>query len=194
MLKTLFPLFLLTSMAAADVTLVSAFAGDVQIRLGDREEGLGPRQSLTLTLPASSGPLTVLDGEGKTLYQASLGDNRFWVLSPQGAQEAGLVKPPSGSPRCAVSFFNSSPYTIVLNLSAEKIDPDPNPIRVLSMQLSPPMDIPSATFNISLQDEVGNPIGKSYSRVRGGQCFLVYRKRDTLYDLEALGTIPVTKP
>jgi hypothetical protein len=58
------------------------------------------------------------------------------------------------------------------------------------MGASTPLDIPSATFNINLKDEGGNPIGKSYSRVRGGHFYLIYRKRDTLYDLEMLGTIP----
>lgn len=185
---------LLTSMAAADVTLVSAFPGDVKIRLGDREEELGPRQSLSLKLPTAPATLNVLDSEGKTLYQAPLNDNRFWVLNPRGVQEGGLVQAPPGPKRCAVSFFNANPYTIVLLLSAEKIDPDPSPIVIPSMQASPPMDIPDATFNIGLQDEVGNPIGKSYSRVHGGQCFLVYRKRDTLYDLDALGSMPPVKP
>jgi hypothetical protein len=187
--KILLTTLLLSLGAWGDVTLVSAFPDDVKIRLGEREESLGPRQFLQCKLSEAS-TVSVLDRDGKTLYQSQLVDQRFWVLHPKGAQEVGLHQAPSGSPRCAVGFFNATPYTMELTLHAEKVNPDPPPISIPSMGASTPLDIPSATFNINLKDEGGNPIGKSYSRVRGGHFYLIYRKRDTLYDLEMLGTIP----
>lgn len=191
--RTWLAALLLTAVAAADVTLISAFPKDVNVRLGERETSLEPRQSLTLPPPAAGASL-VVSADGKTVYAAQVTDNRFWVLHPQGTQEAGVVHA-AGSPRGAVGFFNALPYTIVLHLSAEKVSPDPEPIRVASMQVSPPVDLPSeAPFSITLKDEVGNPIGTCWSHARGGHYYLVYRKRNTLYDLVTLGTFPARKP
>ncbi len=193
--QSLLATLLLTAIAAADVTLVSGCPTEVKIRLGEREESLEPRQFLTLTLPEAASPLLV-SADGKTLYTARLTDNRFWVLTPQGAREAGVVNE-AGTPRVAVGFFNATPYTIVLHLTSEKATPtpDPEPIQVPSMQVSRPADLPSGDpFRISLEDERGNPLGTCWSRARGGQYYLVYRKRNTLYDLDTLGGVPASKP
>ena len=45
------------------------------------------------------------------------------------------------------------------------------------------------TMKVFVKDEVGNPIGTSYTNVMHGQYYLVYRRRPTLYDLVKLGFI-----
>ena len=180
---------LLTAVAAADVTLVSAFPQEVSVRVGERAENLEPRQHLTVPVPAA--PLEV-SADGKTLYKAQVTDGHVWVLHPQGALDAGLVQA-QGTPRSAVGFFNSLPYTIVLHLTAEKVEPL-EPIRIPSMRPSPPLDLPSEAFFIDLRDEVGNPIGSCWSVAHPGHYYLVWRKKPALYDLDLLGTMPAGKP
>ena len=188
-------LFLLLSAAArADISIFSVYPGDMTIRSGDRETSIGSMAGITL--PTSDKlELTVLDDKGTQVYQGSAANNRFLVLCPgKGGQatltEAGVLNGGEQKPQKSIGFFNATGFPIGLALfPAIGDDGIELELKLGTNELVGPYELPEGKFKINVRDEGGNPIGKSYSDVYAGKFYLIYRKRQTLYDLEKLGIV-----
>lgn len=182
----------------ADVTLYSVCPHEVKARAGNREETVGSMQSISLPCREPALEVTLMDEEGKTLFQGKLANEMCWVVHPDkgktaGCREAGRRALPANQTRQALGFFNSTPYNLILSLVSNTTSDTLDPVVVESLRVSEPLDVPEGTFTVYLKDEGGNPIGRSYSKVSGGRTYVLFRKHDTLYDVEALGSLPRNK-
>lgn len=198
-LKFLFGLWLaLGASARADVTLYSVCSHEIKIRTGSREDSLGSMQSLNLPCREPALEVTLMDEEAGTLFQGKLGNEGCWVVHPDkgnalACREAGRRSLSSPQTRAALGFFNSTPYNVWLTLISNTTSDSLEPLMVESLRVSQPLDVPEGTFTVYLKDEGGNPIGRSYSKVSAGRYYMLFRKHDTLYDVEALGSMPGNK-
>jgi len=188
-------LFLLLSAAArADISVFSVYPGDMTIRYGERDTNIGTMAAVTL--PASDKlEVIVLDDKGAQIYKGSVANNRFLVLCPgKNGQailtDAGALNAGNQQPEKSIGFFNATGFPIRLDLfPAIGDDGIELELKLGSNDLVGPYELPEGKFKINVRDEGGNPIGKSYSDVYAGKFYLIYRKRQTLYDLEKLGIV-----
>jgi hypothetical protein len=173
--------------ANADVKVFSLLPDDSQVRWGERELSLSHMQSHTL--PGGT-EVNFIDPQGKTVCQAKLTDQRVYVIHPQGLTEAGSAVAPPGK---HFAFFNANNYGIQLALYPGKDEEEDclAEIPAPSLKLTAPALPPEGQkWKVYLRDEGGNPLGTSYTPVRPGHIYLIYRKRPSLYDIEYLGTLP----
>ena len=193
-MKCLAFFLLLTVAAPADISVFSTYPGDMTIRVGERDTSIGTMAAVTL--PASDKlEVTVLDDQGVQLYKGSAANNRFLVLCPgKNGQatltDAGALNGGNLQPQKSIGFFNATGFPIGLDLfPAIGDDGIELELKLGTNELVGPYELPEGKFKINVRDEGGNPIGKSYSDVYAGKFYLIYRKRQTLYDLEKLGIV-----
>jgi len=175
------------SLAYSDVKIFSLLPDDSQVRWGDKEQSLSNMQTHTLPMAAE---VTFVDNQGKTIYQGKLTDQRVYVIHAQGLTEAGSAVAQPGK---NFAFFNANNYGIRLSLYEGKVEDEDSLAEIAAPSLkltSPTPPPPGEKFKVVLSDEGGNPLGTSYTPVRPGHIYLIYRKRPTLYDIEYLGTLP----
>lgn len=189
-MKQLVLLLLLSGLAAADVTVYSACSGDMTLKSGDREVGIGSMGTASL----SSSEVTVVDDQGAQVCKAPLTNNRYYVLAPGKNGQACLLDAGANSdggkePLKAIGFYNSLKFPIILELYALTTDDNLTDIKVDPGQVVGPYELPQNTYKVFVKDEGGNPIGTSYNNVLPGRFFSIYHKHDALYDVEKLGTI-----
>ena len=176
----------LAGLAQAEVKVYSLLPDDSQLQAASREMSLGFMQSYSLP---GAGEVRVVDSQGKEIFKGTLQDQRWYVLHSKGVTEAGSL---SGTPGKQFAFFNANNYAIQMALYVGK-DEDEEPLAEIPVPAhslcSPQLAPVGEKFKVYLRDEGGNPLGTSYTPVRPGHIYLIYRKRPTLYDIEDLGLI-----
>lgn len=189
-MKSLALLLLLGGLAWADASVYSACPGDMTLRCGDREVSVGSRQSVSL----NGSEITVVDDKGAQVFKGPLVNNRFYVLCPgkngqTSLLEAGAASDDGKEPLKAIGFFNATGYGLQLAMFSISGDEELTGVDVAPNQVSGAFELPPVTYKLFIRDEGGNPIGTSYTNVKAGRFYLVYHRRDNLYDVEKLGFI-----
>jgi hypothetical protein len=194
--KSFFTTLLLLGSAAAqaDVSVFSVLPGDFKVTYGAREASLSPMQGLSLSNSDPLLELSIVDDKGVKVLQRSVANNRHWVLGPgKDGQpvltEAGYLSDQGKSPLKAVSFFNATGYSVIVDMFAKKGEDSLTDVKIGKNEAAGPYELGPGSFKMFVKDEGGNPIGECYSFVNAGNFYLIYRKRPILYDLESLGTI-----
>ena len=189
-MKRLGLFLLLGGLAGAEINVVSVYANDVTLRCGDKETSASSMQPVMV----EGTEMTVLDEQGKEIFKGPLSKDRFYVIGPgKNGQavltDAGATQAGGKEPVKACGFFNAAGYPIGLEMYAISGDETLSGVQVGANELSAPYEMDPVTMKVFVKDEVGNPIGTSYSNVKHGQYYLVYRRRPTLFDLVKLGLI-----
>ena len=190
-MKRLALFLLLAGLARADVSVYSACPGDMTLKSGDREVSVGSRQSVNL----SGSEVTVVNDQGLQVFKGPLVNNKFYVLCQGKYGKTSLLEAGSASDggkehSTAIGFFNALGFGLQLEMfSVSGGDEELTGIAVGPNQVSGAFELEPFTYKLFLKDEGGNPIGTSYTNVKPGQFYLVYHRRDNLYDVEKLGVI-----
>lgn len=189
-MKRLAFFLLLAGLARADISVYSACPNDMTLKSGDREVSVGSRQSVSLT----GSEVTVVNDQGAEVFRGPLVNNKFYVLcsgkdGKASLLDAGLVNDGGKEHSKAIGFFNAVGYGIQLEMFSVSGDEELTGVAVGTNQISATFDLDPVTYKLFLKDEGGNPIGTSYTNVKPGQFYLVYHRRDNLYDVEKLGVI-----
>lgn len=194
-MKRLALFLLLSGLAQAEIHVVSVYPNEVTLRCGDRDTAASTMQAVTV----EGTEITVLDDKGAQLYKGPLAKDRFYVVGPgQNGQavltDAGATQTGGKEPVKACGFFNGAGYPIGMEMYAVSGDETLSGVQVSNNALSELFEMPAVTMKVFVKDEVGNPIGTSYTNVKHGNYYLVYRRRHGLFDLVKLGQIlPKTK-
>ena len=184
--------------ARADVKVYSVMANAVKLRYSVpggqvKEAGLAPRQQTTLPCREKQLELVVLDEKGSDLVKSTVGNQRFWIVSPGKDGQAVLTaagEEESGRPLAkSIQIFNATGYFMSAHFFAISGDKRVADLSLPHNQACAPHPVPDATYTLYLKDEGGNPIGETYSYAKPGRFYVIFRKRGTLYDLETLGSI-----
>ncbi|MBN9414082.1 MAG: hypothetical protein J0I12_01530 [Candidatus Eremiobacteraeota bacterium] len=189
-MKQLALFLLLSGLAQAEINVVSVYPNEVTLRCGDKDVTASSLQPVTV----EGTEITVLDDKGAQLYKGPLSKDRFYVVGPgpKGQAvltDAGATQTGGKETAKVCGFFNAAGYPIGLEMYAVSGDETLSGVTVGSNELSGLYDMAPVTMKVFVKDEVGNPIGTSYTNVMHGQYYLVYRRRPTLYDLVKLGFI-----
>ena len=189
-MKRLALFLLLSSLAQAEINVVSIYPNDVTLRCGDRDTSASSMQPVTV----EGTEITVLDDKGTEIFKGPLSKDRFYVVGPGPngqavLTDAGATQTGGKEPVQACAFFNGAGYPIGMEMYAISGDQTLSGVRVGNNVLSELYEMPDVTMKVFVKDEIGNPIGTSYTNVKHGNIYLVYRRRPTLFDLVKLGQI-----
>lgn len=194
-MKRLALFLLLGGLAQAEIKVVSVYPNEVTLRCGDRDTTASSMQVTSV----EGSEMTVLDDKGTEIYKGPLSKDRFYVIAPGKdgkavLTDAGATQTGGKQPLQSCGFFNGAGYPIGLEMYAISGEETLSGVKVGTNALSEVYEMDPVTMKAFIKDEVGNPIGTSYSNVLPGNYYLVYRRRPTLFDLVKLGQIlPKTK-
>lgn len=172
--------------------------GNVKLRYTSggetRETGVGSMQSASLSTSEKSVHVVVVDDKGAELAKGAVDSGHFWIVGPGSKSAATLTQAgeqdSAHALRNEVQFYNTANYNVsvvFITMAEEQSGLDEVPVP--SHGVSAVTNLDEGTWRASLKDEGGNPIGKVYAFVKPGHFYVIYRKRDTLYDLTQLGTL-----
>lgn len=189
-MKRLALFLLLGGLAGAEINVVSVYPNEVTLRCGDKDTTASSMQAVTV----EGTEMTVIDDQGKEIFKGPLSKDRFYVIGPgkngQAAlTDAGATQTGGKEPLKVCGFFNAAGYPIGLEMYAISGEETLSGVTVGTNELSALYDMDPVTMKVFVKDEIGNPIGTSYTNVKHGQYYLVYRRRPTLFDLVKLGLI-----
>ena len=201
--NTLVMLVLAGSCAAwADVSIYSAMRSPTRLLYKDRdgkvkEVRLSPLQHTKLSCADKQKlEIVVQDDKGAEVGKGTVSDRTHWILGPGKDGQVLLV--PAGEDQAGrplsdtVQVFNATGYTMSALLhpvSADRATKVEQQISLPRDQACASLPIPEGAYTLVLQDEGGNPMGGTYSYVKQGHFYVVYRKRANTYDVESLGSI-----
>ncbi|MBX3170913.1 MAG: hypothetical protein KF760_26130 [Candidatus Eremiobacteraeota bacterium] len=189
-MKRLALFLLLGGLAQAEINVVSVYPNEVTLRCGGRDTSASSMQPVTV----EGTEITVLDEKGTQIYQGPLSKDRFYVIGPGPdgravLTDAGATQTGGQEPVKACGFFNGAGYPVGMEMYAISGDETLSGVKVGNNALSPLYEMPAVTMKVFVKDEIGNPIGTSYTNVKHGNYYLIYRRRPTLFDLVKLGQI-----
>ena len=189
-MKRLALFLLLSGLAQAEINVVSVYPNEVTLRCGDKDVSASSLQPVTV----EGTEMTVLDDKGAEIFKGPLGKDRFYVIGPGPKGQAvltdvGATQSGGKEPVKACAFFNAAGYPIGLEMYAVSGEETLSGVTVGNNEVSALYDMDPVTMKVFVKDEIGNPIGTSYTNVKHGQYYLVYRRRPTLFDIVKLGLI-----